>query len=223
MIYSALQEASPNPADSENRKHRVSASARRTQIQAVARSAFAAKGFRGTTTKEIASAAGVTEALLFQHFATKQELYASILDAKVGENPVEYTLAALQSHAERRDDRAFFEEYARRSLARYRTDHEFLRLMLYSALEGHELSLAFRRRQVKPIQAELRRYIAARQREGAFRKLSATAAARVFAGAISNYALVKGIFGPAEVGLSESRAIREFTELFLHGVNSNGA
>jgi TetR/AcrR family transcriptional regulator len=188
----------------------------------IARSAFAEKGFRGTTTKQIAVEAGVTEALLFQHFTTKQELYRCILEAKAGENPVEPVLAALRSHAERRDDRAFFEEYARSSLARYRTDSEFLRLMLYSALEGHELAVAFRRQQVKPIQAELRRYIAARQREGAFRKLPVTAALRAFTGAIGNYALVKGIFGPGEAGLPEKQAIREFTDLFLHGVNANG-
>jgi TetR/AcrR family transcriptional regulator len=222
MSRSSIQEAhagSPVPAT----RRRVSSTTRRAQILRVARSAFAAKGFRGTTTKQIAGAAGVTEALLFQHFATKQELYRSILDAKAGENPVEPVLSALRSHAGRRDDRAFFEEYARSSLARYRTDSEFLRLMLYSALEGHELALSFRRYQVKPIQAELRKYIAARQREGAFRKLSVTAAVRAFVGAISNYAMVKGIFGSEEAGPPEKQAIREFTDLFLHGVNANSA
>jgi AcrR family transcriptional regulator len=223
MAYSSVQKAVSSPEDSGDRSHRVSAITRRAQILDVARRAFAAKGFRGTTTREIAAAAGVTEALLFQHFATKQELYSSILEAKAGENPIEPVLAALRSHAERKDDRAFFEEYARSSLARYKTDSEFLRLMLYSALEGHELALVFRRHQVKPIQTEVHRYIAARQREGAFRKLPVTAAVRAFAGAISNYALVKGIFGPAEAGLAEKQAIREFTDLFLHGVNANGA
>ncbi|MEX2264397.1 MAG: TetR/AcrR family transcriptional regulator [Bryobacteraceae bacterium] len=223
MARLSVQEAVPSPGDSADRHRRVSSAIRRAQILGVARKVFAASGFRGTTTKQIAVAAGVTEALLFQHFATKQDLYNSILEAKAGENPIEPVLAALRSHAERRDDRAFLEEYARCSLARYRTDSEFLRLMLYSALEGHELALAFRRDQVKPIQTELRRYIAARQREGAFRKLRVTAAVRAFAGAIGNYALVKGIFGPAEAGLSEKQAIREFTDLFLHGVNGNGA
>jgi len=223
MAHSSVQAAISSPGDSGDRRRRVSSTTRRAQILGVARRAFAAKGFRGTTTKEIAAAAGVTEALLFQHFATKQELYRSILETKAGENPIEPVLAALRSHAGRRDDRAFLEEYARGSLAQYRTDSEFLRLMLYSALEGHELALAFRRCQVKPIQAELRRYVAARQREGAFRKLPVTAAVRAFSGAIGNYALVKGIFGPAEAALSEKRAIREFTDLFLRGVNGNGA
>ena len=55
---------------------------RRLQILAVAVRLFSQRGFRGTTTKEIAQAAGVSEAMVFRHFATKEELYAAILDHK---------------------------------------------------------------------------------------------------------------------------------------------
>ena len=223
MVRPSLQAVVSTGRDSGDRRRRVSSTTRRTQILGVARRVFAARGFLGTTTKQIAKAAGVNEALLFQHFASKQDLYNRILEAKAGENPVEPVLAALRSHAQRRDDRAFLEEYARSTLSRYRLDGEFLRLMLYSALEGHELALAFRSHQVKPIQTELRRYIAVRQREGAFRKLPVAAAVRAFAGAVGNYALVREVFGAAEAGLSEKQAIRQFADLFLRGVNGNGA
>ncbi len=55
---------------------------RRLQILAVAMSLFSERGFRGTTTKEIAHASGVSEAMVFRHFANKEELYAAILDHK---------------------------------------------------------------------------------------------------------------------------------------------
>lgn len=222
MAASPVQKESSGAEDT-GRRHRVPSAVRRAQILEVARKAFASKGFRGTTTKEISAAAGVTEALLFQHFATKQELYSHILEAKAGENPIEPVLAALRSHAGRRDDRAFLEEFARWSLARYRTDGEFLRLMLFSALEKHELALAFRRDQVKPVQAELRRYIFLRQQEGAFRDVPPTSAVRAFSGAIGNHALVTAIFGPAEAGISERQAIRDFTDLFLCGIEQKGS
>jgi TetR/AcrR family transcriptional regulator len=199
-------------------RRRVSSNARRDQILRVARAVFAVKGFRGTTTKEIAAAAGVTEALVFQHFATKQDLYRSILEAKVEQHPVEPVLAALRAHAGRRNDRAFLEEYATSTLRRYSTDAEFLRLMLYSALEGHELAHSFRLEQVKPLRTELHNYIALRQQEGAFRKMPVVAAVRAFAGMITHYAIAKALFGPADVQLTEKRAIREFTNLFLQGV-----
>jgi AcrR family transcriptional regulator len=40
-----------------------------------ARSAFATKGYAGTSTREIAEGAGVSEALLFRHFGTKAQLF----------------------------------------------------------------------------------------------------------------------------------------------------
>jgi len=46
-----------------------------------ARSLFAAKGYAGTSTREIALTAGVSEALLFRHFGTKAKLFErAILD-----------------------------------------------------------------------------------------------------------------------------------------------
>src|SRR5580765_3512786 len=61
---------------------RMTAEERKLQILRVAVSLFSQRGFGGTTTREIAIAAGVSEAMVFRHFATKQELYAAILDHK---------------------------------------------------------------------------------------------------------------------------------------------
>jgi len=61
---------------------RMKGDARREQILATAVNLFSRNGFRGTTTKEIAQAAGVSEAMVFRHFANKEALYAAILDDK---------------------------------------------------------------------------------------------------------------------------------------------
>ncbi|HEX4969211.1 MAG TPA: helix-turn-helix domain-containing protein, partial [Nitrospiraceae bacterium] len=62
---------------------RASARDRQASLIVAAASLFAAKGFNGTTTKEIAKAAGVSEALVFKYFPTKRTLYAAILAEKV--------------------------------------------------------------------------------------------------------------------------------------------
>ena len=49
------------------------------------RGVFAENGFRGTTTRALAVAAGVSEALLFQHFPTKEALYFAMQSAFFGE------------------------------------------------------------------------------------------------------------------------------------------
>jgi AcrR family transcriptional regulator len=57
---------------------RLSGQERRAAIIKAVRSVFVEKGFHGTTTRELADAAGVSEALLFKHFPSKEALYSAI-------------------------------------------------------------------------------------------------------------------------------------------------
>src|SRR5689334_337559 len=86
---------------------RMAAEDRRRQIILVAAELFSQKGFRGTTTKEIADRAGVSEAIIFRHFATKDELYAAILSFKIQQGG-ERLNTQLSEAASRKDDKAFF-------------------------------------------------------------------------------------------------------------------
>ena len=54
---------------------------RRQAIVTAVKGAFADKGFDGTTTRELARAAGVSEALLYKHFPSKESLYVAMLEA----------------------------------------------------------------------------------------------------------------------------------------------
>ena len=62
---------------------RFSSADRREQILDVATGLFAQQGFRGTTTKLIAEKSGVTEALIFRHFPSKEELYWAVIERKI--------------------------------------------------------------------------------------------------------------------------------------------
>jgi AcrR family transcriptional regulator len=64
---------------------RLSSQERRESLLKAARGVFAENGFRGTTTRALAEAAGVSEALLFQHFPTKEALYTAMLSTFFGE------------------------------------------------------------------------------------------------------------------------------------------
>jgi AcrR family transcriptional regulator len=57
---------------------KLSGDERRAAIIKAVRQVFAEKGFDGTTTRELAVAAGVSEALLFKHFPNKEALYAAM-------------------------------------------------------------------------------------------------------------------------------------------------
>ena len=62
-------------------KLKMSSDERRAAIIRTVRCVFAQKGFHGTTTRELARAAGVSEALLFRHFPNKEALFAAIKDS----------------------------------------------------------------------------------------------------------------------------------------------
>jgi len=66
---------------------RMDGEERRRMIIAAALPLFARKGFVGTTTREIAAAAGVSEALVFRHFPTKAALYAEIVQGGCQADP----------------------------------------------------------------------------------------------------------------------------------------
>jgi AcrR family transcriptional regulator len=57
---------------------KLSGEERRAAIIKAVRQVFAEKGFDGTTTRELAEAAGVSEALLFRHFPSKAALFAAM-------------------------------------------------------------------------------------------------------------------------------------------------
>ena len=59
---------------------RLRSAERRADIVRAVREVFAKGGFHGTTTKELARAAGVSEALLFKHFPDKESLFLAMQD-----------------------------------------------------------------------------------------------------------------------------------------------
>ena len=57
---------------------KLSAEERRAAIIKAVQRVFAENGFHGTTTRALAEAAGVSEALLFKHFPNKEALYSAM-------------------------------------------------------------------------------------------------------------------------------------------------
>jgi AcrR family transcriptional regulator len=119
---------------------RLSLHERRRQLIDAARRVFAEHGFRGATTRQIAAEAGVTEALIFQHFPDKDSLYAAILDEHASDTQTDRWLAELERFRAAADDAAVIRTLYTGVIARHESDPDLLRLMMFSALEGHPLA-----------------------------------------------------------------------------------
>jgi AcrR family transcriptional regulator len=203
----------------------MAAEDRRLQILQVAVSLFSQRGFVGTTTKEIAQAAGVSEAMVFRHFANKQELYSAILDHKAcsGDtmNPEEMVAEALQE----KDDRAVFERLALGALEHHECDPEFQRLLLHAALEGHELAQMFFEKFVRRVYELLGDYVAERQRDGAMIAIDPAIIVRAFIGMIIHHSLNNNLWDPQRrlLRISNQEAAKQFSDILLNGISSKAA
>lgn len=202
---------------------RMSGDERRSQILQIAINLFSQNGFRGTTTKEIARAAGVSEAMVFRHFATKEELYHAILDYKACEgravNPMETICEALAA----KDDEQVFYQMILDALNKHEGDPQFMRLLFHSALEGHELSEIFIEENIVPIYEFLSTYIAQRQQEGAIRSnINPRIVVRALVGMMIHHALNNSLWDRKRrlLDISNEEAARNFTEILLQGIRN---
>ena len=201
---------------------RMAGEDRRLQILAVAVSLFSKRGFRGTTTKEIAQAAGVSEAMVFRHFATKEELYTAILNRKCSGGRFEPAeMAADAMH--RKDDRGVFESLALGALEYHENDPEFQRLLLHSALEKHELAQMFFDEFVRRVYEFLGSYIRERQRDGALIEIDPAIVVRCFIGIVMHHSLNNNLWDPERrlLNISNESAAKHFTDILLNGITAN--
>jgi AcrR family transcriptional regulator len=198
--------------------HKASGQERQAGIIAAAAALFAARGFKGTTTKEIARVSGCSEALVFKHFPTKRALYAAILAEKA---PFSELLAAVDEAARKRDDARVFKLIAGYRIRRG-ADPTLLRLLLFSALEGHELSKMFFKNQHRVFYDYLAGYIEQRIRDGAFRQVDPLLAARSFMGMLAHHRLLHEIFlVPAHQ--SPEDCVESYVMLFLGGIQAGAS
>jgi AcrR family transcriptional regulator len=66
-------------------RRRLSAAERRDGLLGAASEVFGRAGYHGASLEEIAQTAGVSKALIYEHFASKRELHAELVDAHASE------------------------------------------------------------------------------------------------------------------------------------------
>jgi AcrR family transcriptional regulator len=164
----------------------------------------------------VAQAVGVSEATVFKHFATKEDLYTAIIEAKT---QMQQVLDVVSPLAEARDDAALLRAVAREMILRTEADPTLMRLLFFSALEGHALADLFFQRRVQALDDFLGKYIADRVAAGAFRTVDPILAAWNFIGMITQYLLLQELFRQkAPPHVSMEQAIEEMVTTFLRGV-----
>jgi AcrR family transcriptional regulator len=198
---------------------RIHSEYRRQQILEHATELFASQGFEGTTTREIAEAAGVNEAIIFRHFPTKEELYWEVIEKKCRERQgrarIEQRLREGGTHEQ------VFRAIAEDFFSRHENDPSMGRLLLFSALENHKLSTRIFRTHIAETYEEVADYIRAEIEAGRFRNVDPLLAARGFFGMLVYHFQIQELFGAKKYQTFDpSEVAATITDIWLRGMTA---
>lgn len=197
---------------------RMTGEQRKAQIIDSAIALFGRHGFKGTTTRALAKAAGVSEAIIFKHFPTKDDLYASALERRtfVGTAPL---VIELERYADQRDDEGMLQHLIRAILARYEQDRDLHRMLLYAWLEQGttENNRMWSQMRRSPLFDFLDRYVRRRQSEGAFRADATGLLAGALVALPVQHAISAKLYG-IESEFPDEQVVDTYARLLLDGM-----
>jgi len=198
--------------------HRLSFSEREKKILHAALRLFSQKGFKGSTTRAIATKAGVNEALLFRHFPSKASLYNALLEQKLNDAEDYFGPATAKAKDLPLKDGLLY--LGKTILDRFRKDAAFMRMVLYAALEEPAFSRSLFRRRL-PLPIMLREFFAAKLEAGEIAWTDPETLAQAFFSMLHHYLLitvifkVQGFFPKGELEL-----LRDYVQILLEGIGS---
>jgi len=190
----------------------------RERVLRAATALFAARGFQGTSTRDVARRARVNETTLFRLFKNKQDLYFNVLNRKMGIGVPEWLLPVLQSSP----DPALLCTSLAKHLQEF-FDPIFMRLLFFAALEKPELLRKRFRPTLLCFYETLGGQIQARIDAGVLRKLDAELMGRAFVAMIVYHEIFCELLGGRDFpGCDRSESAQVYTEIWLHGVDARG-
>jgi len=198
----------------------MKAAERRAAILAVAKVLFADRGYHGVSVDEIARRVGVSPAVLYRHFESKQVLYETVLGelAARRESYVEAILAEPDdfAHVLRRMTRVYVGAVAE--------DPDYLRMELHSVLEGSPQARAFFENRWRPFAEFIAHSLNELGRQTGQRTPDARVAALMFQGMVREALYEKCILESPQVKDIPLDALTDrLVELFLRAVLPAGS
>jgi AcrR family transcriptional regulator len=185
----------------------------REKVIKAATALFAARGFGGTSTRDVARKARVNEITVFRLFKNKQDLYLQVLDQKIGLSTSKWLFPALQTSD---DPEKAFLSLAERVEEIF--DPIFLRLLFYAALERPALLRKRYQPGLASLYETLQRQILERVESDVLRDVEPTLMGPALVGMIAYHQIVRELLGGRDfVGCDVRHAARVYTDIWLRG------
>jgi AcrR family transcriptional regulator len=206
--------------NSERSRTRLTRDERRSQIMDAAAEVFAANGFRGTTTKDIARASEVNEALIYQHFASKEELFGEILRSKIEESAVADFLDELPAD---QPIEQTFKDVASKILEIGFRDPLIQKLLIAATVEGNDDTRRLFLNWRIPFVAFLEQVIRSGMERNELREVDPLLSARAFVGLVMDCVLSCNLW--SELGYSNpdpNDLVANNVPIFVRGLRQKG-
>lgn len=197
---------------------RLSRGERRQKILDAAIKLFAEKGFSGTRTREVAEMARISEALIFQFFSSKEELFKATLEELYRPHTVVH---AIEEKMEGEDDYGNFKDFALDMIRHYRRNPRIVRLSIFGALEYPKLVEMYHggRETTQSGEKLLAKFIQQRIDKGIFKKVRARVAAQLFLDSIDFYIINQELFkAKTKTSVSDEEVVDTFVRIYLDGL-----
>ena len=189
---------------------------RRKRIVLGAMEAFARSGFRGTRSRDLAKAAGVSEALIFKHFPNKRAIQKAIIEERIRQTGVLISPEIRELPLE-----AALNAIAGRVFAASERDPNFMRLLYFAGLESEPLAPMFFKRRVAGSINEVAGLFRLWIRRGWVRKsIDARLFAWSFMCCVGQLVAVRHIFGVTRMSDRPGNMAGKVSGLFLEGIRS---
>ncbi len=202
----------------KKKRQRLTAEDRRKLIVRQAIDLFAQQGFRATRVKDIAEKVGTSDALVFQHFPTKRELYDALLEqlcARKHFTEVEQLLYYAPDY----DLEDVLTKLSAWVLEQTEAEPAWLRIILSASLERAEAVEALTEEHFGRIIEYVAYEIAEGQTAGRFRAGDDKAYARSFFAGLLGLSLLRTVVRDADYVRDETRrAAATHVALFLRGL-----
>jgi AcrR family transcriptional regulator len=198
------------------RRTKLSGNERREQIIRMATDLFSRDGFRGATMRQLAEKAGISEAMIYHHFPSKEALYDAMLQQKLESSKhLFYPLEAASAG----QDRTVLETIVGNFLREGRNDISYMRMLLYSALEGHEYARKVVNGPVQDFYGFLGSYLEERMKSGVMKGMNGQLAARLLMGMAYHATLLREIYQDPGIQDVEAEDLKNMiVDLFCDGI-----
>ncbi|MFO7630922.1 MAG: TetR/AcrR family transcriptional regulator [Caldilinea sp.] len=177
---------------------------------------FMTQGYHGTSMRQIAECAGLTLGGVYNHFASKEDIWKAVLFDRHPYHAILPVLRATEGDAAE----VFLRNAAQRLVGELSKHRDLLHIMFIELVEFNGAHVPSLYERMMPEAAPLLDVVQAN--EGALREISPLLLARSFLGFFFAYYITEAMMPPTLRAMMGDDALDAFIDIYLHGVLAEG-